>query len=460
MERLEEMLSSFHDYDIRGIYPTGINEEFFYQLGKAIATYVIEPGPIGVGHDARISGPALTKSLIQGITDVGRDVVALGLISTEIHNYASGTGRYVANVMVSASHNPKEYNGAKIALRGAVPVHGSFGLPEIKALMRTSIPLSQVKGVIREENIFEEFVQNAIKGVDLRSLKPLKIVVDACNGVGGPAWMRLMELLPDHVEIIPLYLEPDGTFPNHEGDPLKDHNIKDLQAKVLETGADLGIALDGDADRIFFIDEQAKRVSGTVLTALLVDHFLRVEKRIGSYLFDVRIGKIVPQTIIKYGGTAVKTRVGHSFIKEQMRKHNGIFGGELSGHFYFQDNFNAECTLMAGVLMLQILSDRGVKMSELAAEFDKYPQSGEINFVVEDKAKMIQLLKDKFALQAESIEEIDGVNFNYRDWWFSLRQSNTEPLLRLNMEADSLEILNSCLNEVVAVIEGNGGMRK
>jgi phosphomannomutase len=460
MDKLEHMLTSFHEYDIRGVYPTDIDEDFFYRLGKAVAKYVGK-SPVGVGHDARISSPSLTKSLIQGLVDSGIDVVFLGRVSTEIHNYASGTGKYVANVMVSASHNPKEYNGAKISLSGAIPLHGGFGLPELKALMVEELPNAAVKGEVVEEDIFESFMQNALKVVDIQSLRPMKVVVDAGNGMGGPAWQRAIELLPSHVEIVPLFLEPDGTFPNHEGDPLKDENIKDLQAKVLETGADLGIALDGDADRVFFIDENANRISGTVTIAIITDHFMRVEKRIGAYLYDVRIGRVVPEIVLKYGGTPVKTRVGHSFIKAEMRKHNGIFGGELSGHLYLQDNFNAECTLMSGLLMMQIMTESGKTASELAKEFDIYPQSGEVNFKIQDRSTMLQAIKDVYAQRADSVEEIDGVVFNYPDWWFGVRFSNTaEPLLRLNLEADNQALLDERLQEVIALIESQGAVRK
>ncbi len=458
MEKFKQMVSSFHDYDIRGVYPVDLDEDFYYQLGKAVAKYVGK-GPIGVGHDARISSSALTKALIEGITDMGLDVVFIGLVSTENHNYASGTGKYEANVMVSASHNPKQYNGAKIALKGAVPLHGGFGLPELKVLMLEEIPNAVVKGIVTEENLFEQFIENSLSQVDVTSFRKLKVVVDAGNGMGGPVWQRMMETLP--LEIIPLFLEPDGNFPNHEGDPLQNQNVIDLKAKILETGADLGIALDGDADRVFFFDEKAQRQSGTITMALFIDHFIRAQKSIGTYLYDVRIGRVVPQLIKTYGGKAIKTRVGHSFIKAKMREFDGIFGGEASGHFYFKDNFNAECTLTAGLMIIEMLSKSNKSFSEMSSQFDIYPQSGEINFELKDKSLMLSVIKDVYSSEAESVEEIDGIVFNFNDWWFGVRFSNTAvPLLRLNLEADNQELMNEKLNEVIALIQKNSGVRK
>jgi phosphomannomutase len=276
--------------------------------------------------------------------------------------------------------------------------------------------------------------------------------------MGGPVWQRMMETLP--VEIIPLYLNPDGNFPNHEGDPLKDINVVDLKAKILETHADLGIALDGDADRVFFFDEKAQRQSGTVTMALFIDHFMRVQKRIGYYLYDIRIGKVIPELVNKYGGTPLKVRAGHSFIKAKMREVDGIFGGEASGHFYFKDNFNAECTLTAGLMMIEMLSASDKPFSELSKEFDIYPQSGEINFKIKDKTSILQAARSRFSEQAESVEEIDGVNFNYSNWWFNIRFSNTEPVMRINVEADTQEILDEKLALVVQFIEESGGVRK
>ncbi|MFW5703367.1 MAG: phosphomannomutase/phosphoglucomutase [Patescibacteria group bacterium] len=449
-------LSSFHDYDVRGIYPSEVNEEFFYHLGKSYALY-FKKGPVGVGHDTRASSPSLTKSFIQGMTDYGVDVVDLGNISTEMHNYSLGKHEFIANIMITASHNPPEYNGVKSALHGVIPLHSGFGLPEVKAYMNQDLPKAETPGSVRKLDFFEEWIEYALSQVDERKMKPgMKIVVDAGNGMGGPAWKAIIEKLP--IQIVPLYLDPDGTFPNHVADPSKDKNLEDLRAKVHEEQAELGIALDGDADRAVFIDETGKKVPGTIAVALFAEHFLMEEK--GTILYDATIGKIVPETITRHGGHAVRTRVGHSFIKTIMKEEDAIFAGEESGHFYFAKNNNAESSLLAGLLMVEIISEKGQPLSEIVSQYDVYARSGEKNFIVPDGNEMIAKLKESFAEQASSIDEIDGVTFTFDTWWFIVRLSKTEPLLRLFMEADSNDILDSRMSEVVQVITSNGGKAK
>lgn len=449
-------LSSFHDYDVRGIYPSAIDETFFYHLGKSFALY-FKTGPVGVGHDTRASSPSLAKSFIEGMTDYGVDVVDLGNISTEMHNYSSGKHEFVANVMITASHNPPEYNGVKSALHGVIPLHGGFGLPEVKAFMNQDLPKAEKKGTVTKRDIFEEWINHVMSIVRLDQMKKgMKVVVDAGNGMGGPAWARMKEIVP--VEIIPLYLEPDGTFPNHVADPSKDANLQDLIAKVKETGAELGIALDGDADRAVFVDDQGVKLSGTIGTAMFAEHFLHTQK--GTILFDAVVGRIVKKTIEENGGTPVRTRVGHSFIKTHMKEQKAIFAGEESGHYYFSANFNAESSLMAGLLMIQILSEKGKRLSELRAEYDIYARSGETNFLVPDGNAMIALLKKEYETKAESTDQLDGYTFWFKDWWFVIRLSKTEPLLRLFMEADTPELLQTHMNEVVGILEQNGAKRK
>ncbi|MCX7996819.1 MAG: phosphomannomutase/phosphoglucomutase [Patescibacteria group bacterium] len=449
-------LSSFHDYDVRGIYPTAIDEDFFYHLGKSFALY-FKNGPIGVGHDTRVHSPALAKAFIEGMTDYGVDVVDLGNISTEMHNYSLGKHPFFANVMITASHNPPEYNGVKSALHGVIPLHGGFGLPEVKAFMNQDIPKAQKKGTITRMDIFDEWIAHVQSVVDMnRMSKSMKVVVDAGNGMGGPAWERMRSLVP--FEIVPLYLEPDGTFPNHVADPSKDVNLRDLIAKVKETGADLGIALDGDADRAVFVDDQGVKLSGTVATALFAEHFLAVEK--GTILYDATVGQIVKDVVEQVGGTPVRTRVGHSFIKTLMREKHAIFAGEESGHYYFAKNYNAESSLMAGLLMVEILTEKGKKLSELRKEYDRYARSGETNFQVPDSAAMIAKLRESFEGKARSIDEIDGITFWFEDFWFIVRPSKTEPLLRLFMEANSPELLETHMREVVSVLKANGATQK
>lgn len=449
-------LSSFHDYDVRGIYPTDINEDFFYHLGKSFALY-FKQGPIGVGRDTRPHSPSLTKAFINGMTDYGIDVVDLGTISTEMHNYSLGNHDFYANVMITASHNPPEYNGVKSALHGVIPLHSGFGLPEVKAFMNQDIPKAEKKGTVTTKDFFDEWMQHVMNSIDMSGMKKgMKVVVDAGNGMAGPAWDAIRTKLP--VEIIPLYLNPDGSFPHHVPDPSKDANIQDLIAKVKETGAELGIALDGDADRAVFVDEKGNRVPGTVATAMFAEHFLQHEK--GAILYDATVGRVVKEVVEKNGGRAVRTRVGHSFIKTIMKEEQAIFAGEESGHFYFKKNSNAESSLMAGLLMIEILSEKGKPLSQLISEFDKYPRSGETNFKVPDGQNMIAKLRETFEPQTESIDEIDGVTFWFTDSWFIVRLSKTEPLMRLFMEADTKEILDAKMKEVVDIITANGGVRK
>lgn len=449
-------LSSFHDYDVRGIYPTAINEEYFYHLGKSFALY-FKQGPIGVGHDTRAHSPALAKAFIEGMTDYGLDVVDLGNISSEMHNFSSGKHDFYANIMITASHNPPEYNGVKSALHGVVPLHGGFGLPEVKAFMNQEIPKAEKKGSVTQKDIFEEWIQHVQSSVDTSTMKKgMKVVVDAGNGMGGPAWNRMKDLLP--VEIVPMFLEPDGTFPNHMPDPSKDANLELLVAKVKETGADLGIALDGDADRAVFVDNNGVKLPGTLATAMFAEYFLHHQK--GVIIYDATVGQIVKDVVSKNGGIPLRSRVGHSFIKVLMKEQNAIFAGEESGHYYFSKNYNAESSLMAGLLMIDIISEKGKPLSEIRHEYEAYARSGETNFKVPDGQQMLEKLKAEFSDKAKSTDEIDGFTFWFEDWWFIVRLSKTEPLMRLFMEANSKEELDKHMQEVIAVLESNGAVRK
>ncbi|MFW5720504.1 MAG: phosphomannomutase/phosphoglucomutase, partial [Candidatus Dojkabacteria bacterium] len=394
--------------------------------------------------------PSLTESLMRGMTDFGVDVVDLGQISTEIHYYVSGVYGYDANVIVSASHNPGEYNGLKAVVQGVVPLHGGYGFPEIKELLMQEVEPVSKKGTVTQLDVLQEFVEYVLKKVNPEGAKGMKVVVDCGNGMGGPVWQEIAGKVP--FEISPLYFEPDGRFPNHLADPIKDENVQDLIAAVREQGADIGIAVDGDADRVFFVDENGTKFSGTVTTAIFADYLLRKGKS-GSYFYNANIGRIVPETVEKYGSTAIRTKVGHSGIKQLMREHNGIFAGEHSGHFYFDDNFNAESSLYEGLLMMQILAEYGKKASEIRQSFDVYPQSGEKNFKVQDAEEVLIALRKAFQPHAVSVDELDGLSFWFTDWWFIVRKSKTEPLLRLNVEADNEKILQERMGEVIGIIE-------
>ena len=443
----------FRDYDIRGTYPDQLNEETYYVIGRALAEY-LHVSQIAVGHDTRLSSPSLSKSLIRGIIDNGTNVVDLGLISTEIHYYASGSRNFPANVIISASHNPGNYNGLKIVIKGVKPLHGNFGLPEIKKLtIEQNFSKIKKTGEVTKLDLMDQWIIHALEFIDKSKLANLKVVVDAGNGMGGISWKKLIG--KTNVEIIPLYFKPDGHFPHHLPDPLKKENLKDLISMIQRNQADLGIALDGDADRMFLVDEKGHEVSGTITTAILADALLSKEKG-QSVLYNAVCGRIVPETILKHQGRPVRVRVGHSFIKESMRMEKALFAGEHSGHFYFRDNYYAESYLIAGLVILEYLSSKNRKLSEISYEFNKYPSSGEINFKVEDPQNCIKKAATLFN-GYKAKDWIDGLSVWYNDWWFNLRVSKTETYIRLNIEADNKELLDNKLHFVEnKIIELNG----
>lgn len=448
--------SIFHQYDIRGVYPTQLNEDMYYILGRSLATY-FATDEIAVGHDTRLSSPSLFTALTSGIMDQGADVVNLGLISTEINYFVSGRFGFPANVIISASHNPAEYNGLKIVKKGAIPLHGDFGLPEIKKLATDNkFSAPSKKGIMRKMEVLDEWIDHALTFVDIHKLKPLKVVIDAGNGMGGISWKKLMDKLP--VNIIPMYFKPDGHFPHHLPDPLKPENVMDLTRKIVSEKADLGFAIDGDADRIFILDEYGKQVSGTTATAIL-SAFLLEKYGPSPVLYNVVCGKIVPETIKLHKGTPYRVRVGHSYIKERMKKENALFAGEHSGHFYFRDNYFADSSTIAGLIFLEFFSTQNKPLSQIVKELDKYKSSGELNYKVTDTTRIIKEIETKFK-DATSIDYLDGLSVWYPDWWMSLRSSNTEPMIRLNMEADSQEILDEKLNLVKNGLKDLGAHNK
>lgn len=446
----------FRDYDIRGIYPSELDEDTFYSIGRAAAIYLDVP-EIAVGHDTRLSSPGLSRALISGIMDQGTNVTDLGLISTEIHYFASGKFGFGANIIISASHNPAQYNGLKIVKRGVVPLHGNFGLPQIKQLaLEGHFPDKDQKGILRTMNIMDDWIGHALKFINKNSIGPLSVVVDAGSGMGGISWKEIIGKIPG-LNIIPLYFEPDGRFPYHLPDPLKEENTVTLRNKVLETNSDLGIALDGDADRMFMVDDQGKSVSGTLTTAILAKALL-MKFGANPVLYNAVCGRVVPETISQYKGIPVRVRVGHSFIKEYMKKNNALFAGEHSGHFYFRDNYNAESSLIAGLIVLEFLSNEKKKLSEITAMLDRYPSSGEINFQTETSEALLINIDNSMSDKLSS-DWLDGLSVWYKDWWFNLRASKTEPFVRLNVEADNLKILKQHTAELEALIQKNGGKK-
>ena len=436
--------SIFRDYDIRGIYPTEVNERSYYIIARALTQY-LKVSEIAVGRDCRTSSNKLHESFVDGLVDSGVNVVDLGLISTEIHNFASGKYKFPANVIVSASHNPPEYNGLKILTAGVAAIHGGRGLPQIKELvLRQKFPAAKIKGTVRPLSIIKEWVDHALTFIDNENLRKLKIVVDAGNGMGGISWREIAKKLP--VEIIPLYFEPDGRFPNHLPDPLNHNNLRDLISKIKEEKADLGFAIDGDADRLFVLDEGGRAISGTITSAIISDYLLQ---KFGpsTILYNAVCGKIVGETINKQRGKPIRVRVGHSYIKEAMKKNDALFAGEHSGHFYFKENYYSDSSLIAGLILIQLLSENNKPFSQIVAEFDKYFSSGEINFKTKDVSKVLKESEEHFS-DAVSIDHLDGLSVWYNDWWFNMRASKTEPLLRLNLEANTKVLLHDKIREV------------
>lgn len=447
--------SIFRDYDIRGTYPDQLNESTYYIVGRAVASY-LGVSQIAVGYDTRLSSLPLFKALTSGIMDQGTDVVNLGLISTEMHYFASGKYRYGANIIISASHNPPNYNGLKIVTKGVIPLSGEYGLPEIKKIALNQNFVSKVKrGRMRKKAIMNDWIKHALKFVDNKKLRKLKIVVDAGNGMGGISWDKLLGRLK--VKIIPLYFKPDGHFPHHLADPLRKENLIDLINCVIRNKADFGIALDGDADRLFLVDEKGQSISGTVTSAILATELIE-QKGMATILYNAVCGRIVAEQVKKLGGTPIRVRVGHSFIKKYMKKYKALFAGEHSGHFYFRDNYNAESSLIAGLIILEYLSKRNKKLSRIVAELDKYPSSGEINFRTESPDRTIAGVEAEFK-DAKTIDHLDGLSVWYKDWWLNLRSSKTEPYVRLNIEADNKDILKDKTEYLSGLLKKLGARR-
>lgn len=447
----------FHDYDIRGVYPQEINEDVYQSIGKALAVYIGE-SPIAVGQDMRLSSPVLSQALIKGITGSGIDVIELGLISTEMLYFACGKYNYPLSCIVSASHNPPQYNGLKMVKEGMIALNGTYGFPQIKKILQKgSLPANGKTAAVSKRNILSDWITHLLSFIDIKALKPLKVVIDAGNGMAGITWKELMAKVP--ITIIPLYFKPDGSFPHHIPNPLEETNLTDIKKKIAEEKADCGFAFDGDADRFFILDEKSRVLSGTVTTAILASHLLQKEGP-STILFNAICGRIVPQTIKEYGGEPKRVRVGHSYIKQYMKEYDALFAGEHSGHYYFRKNHYADSSAIAALLFLEYVSKLGKKVSQIHREFDVYPQSGELNFLLPGIEKAIQTIRSHYSKTAKSTDEVDGLSVWFSDWWFNIRGSKTEPLLRLNIEADNREVLDQKKKELVDKLESLGAKLK
>lgn len=445
-------------YDVRGVVPDQWDESLAELFGAAFAE-VTGAEAIVTGHDMRPSSPGLSHAFARGAAARGVDVTEIGLCSTDQLYYASGAFD-LPGAMFTASHNPAQYNGIKMCRAGAAPVGQDTGLADIRALVERwsatggSVPEpAKTPGTITQRDTLNDYAAYLRSLVDLATIRPLKVVVDAGNGMGGHTVPTVFEGLP--LDLVPMYFELDGTFPNHEANPLDPKNIVDLQARVREERADLGIAFDGDADRCFVVDENGDPVSPSAITALVASRELAKHGGEGVVIHNLITSWSVPEVVRENGGTPVRTRVGHSFIKQEMATTGAIFGGEHSAHYYFSDFWNADTGMLAALHVLAALGGQDGTLSALVAQYDRYAGSGEINSTVDDQTARLAAVKSAYQdREGVTIDELDGLTVSAADWWFNVRPSNTEPLLRLNAEAREPSTMAKVRDEVLDIIRG------
>ncbi|PKV94379.1 phosphomannomutase [Amycolatopsis echigonensis] len=439
-------------YDIRGVVGDQLDAALVRDFGAAFALLIKPEAPaVVIGHDMRDSSPGLAEAFADGVTSQGLDVVSIGLASTDQLYFASGSLN-LPGAMFTASHNPAKYNGIKMCRAGASPVGQDTGLAEIRDTVEQGVPaFDGQRGTVSERDVLGDYAAYLRNLVDLSGSRPLKIVVDAGNGMGGHTVPTVFEGLP--IEIVPMYFELDGTFPNHEANPLDPANIVDLQAKVREVGADAGLAFDGDADRCFVVDERGEPVSPSAITALVAVRELAKEPG-GTIIHNLITSKGVPEIVSEHGGNPVRTRVGHSFIKAEMARTGAIFGGEHSAHYYFRDFWRADTGMLAALHVLAALGEQNGPLSALTQDFSRYAASGEINSTVSDQVARMIAVKDAYADKpGVEIDELDGLTVQLPGGaWFNLRPSNTEPLLRLNVEAADRAAVEALTAEVLAIV--------
>jgi len=447
------MLSEiFKAYDIRGVYPETLNEEIVCKIGRAFA-YFLKAKDIIVGCDMRISSPKLSVALMKGITEQGANAIFIGEVCTDAVYFASGF-LDKPGAMFTASHNPPQYNGMKLCRENAIPINENTGIQAIKKIVENEVYLKSKiknKGKIIKKDILKDYVKHVHKFIDVKKLKKLKIAVDAGNGMAGKIIPLVYEGLP--AKITPLYFKLDGNFPNHLADPSKSENLVELQKTVRGNKCDFGMAFDGDADRIFFVDENGSVINSSLVSSLIAKNIL-LKRKSAKIIHNVVCSKIVPETIIKYGGIPIVERVGHSFIKETMRQTKAVFACEHSAHYYYIDNYRADSGIITSLIVAEIVSKENKPLSKLLDEFRKYHTLEETNVEVNDKdAKMNEIESIYKKQNPKSISRLDGVSVDFNDWHFNVRPSNTEPLLRLNLEADSEEIMNGKKDELLEIIK-------
>ena len=439
----------FRAYDIRGIYPKELDERAAYLIGRAFVKFFKKPRlKIVVGRDNRLSSPSLFKALTKGIIDQGADVIDIGLSTTPMHYFTVAHFKFDGGVMITASHNPPQYNGFKFVREKAIPISEKTGLKEIKKLTTRPGNVITRPGRVVKKEVLKEYIAFNLKDFNLKKIKPLKIVIDTANAVPGILVPKIFKKI--NCKIYYLFAKLDGSFPNHLPSPHEEKNLKSLKKEVLRKKADLGIAFDGDGDRVIFVDEKGKMIPGDLITALLASLILK-ENPGEKVLCDVRSSNIVRDVVKEMGGIPVIGRIGHSFIKERMRRENIIFQGELNGHYYLRTHYFCEAPFFVIFKILEEISRNRKSISELVKPFQKYSHSGEINFKVKNKKKVFKTLEDKF--RGGEILKIDGLRIDFPNWWFNVRPSHTEPLLRLVVEARTKKLMEQKIKEIKSIIE-------
>ena len=443
----------FKEYDIRGVADVEFDEEGIEQIAKAVVSH-FKPSRVQIGHDMRLTSDKYHKKMIETFLSCGVDVVNLGLLSTDMLYLASAKYDSDISITISASHNPPEYNGIKMVKKGAVAISLKDGLDKVREIVRSEnfdVDLSK-KGTLSEKNIMDDWISHVLSFIDVSKIKNLNAVVDPGNGMAGYYLPELEKNLP--IKMTHLDYKLDGSFPSHPANPTKSENMQDCVDMVKKTSANFGMSFDGDADRVFMVDETGKILSATVLTALIADNLLK--KNPGeTILYNAVIGKIVPEIVEQNGGRAIRVKVGSATIKPKMRETNAIFCGESSGHFYFRENFFADSGIIAALQVIELMSTTGKKLSELALAYRKYYALEEESFEVTDKESLIKSVEEKFTPDSKSVDHLDGLSIWFEDFWFNIRASNTEPLVRLNLEADSEVVLEREKNKLVEFIKNS-----
>jgi phosphomannomutase len=445
--------SIFKAYDIRGRYPDALNEDVARKIGRAYVSFLgLSGSRVVVGRDMRLSGEPLEDAFVQGVTEAGADVLDIGLVSTDALYFAVGHLEEPGGAMITASHNPKDYNGLKLCREDAIALSGDEGISQIRDLITSGkLPTpDEHAGSVEEGDIIEDYAEHCLNFINTEGLRSLKIVVDAGNGMAGKMLPPIFEKLP--FEYVPMYFELDGSFPNHPPNPIEPQNMEDLQERVVAEDADFGVAFDGDADRCFVVTEKGVTISGDLLATLVAKNVLEKEPG-AAIIYSAVCSKALPELVRREGGRPIRTKAGHSIIKPEMRKHDAAFGGEHSGHFYFRDNYFADSGIIAMLTVAELVGRQENPLSELLVPIDPYFRSGEINSEVEDQDEVLKSVEEHYAERDDpEIDHLDGLTVDYGDWWFNLRPSNTEPLLRLNVEASDRETMEQKRDELLDLV--------